>query len=55
MILDNENRIKEIDKDDMYKFLMNMPKNCEEMLTMINKIEFEIKEGKTIDFDSMRR
>ncbi|NVM02885.1 MAG: bifunctional phosphoglucose/phosphomannose isomerase [Candidatus Helarchaeota archaeon] len=45
-ILDDENRIKEIDKDDMYKFLMNMPDSCAEILTMSKKIQFshEIKE-----------
>ncbi|MFX1450215.1 MAG: bifunctional phosphoglucose/phosphomannose isomerase [Promethearchaeota archaeon] len=50
MILDNEKRIKEIDKDDMYKFLMNMPKNCDEMLTMVKKIQFshELKEFRFI-------
>ncbi len=43
IILDDENRIKSIDSDDMYKFLMNMPESCAEMLDVAKK--FQLSHG----------
>ena len=49
-ILEDEKKIKEIDREDMYKFLMNMPENCSEMFKMTENYQFHagIKEFSNI-------